>query len=103
MLFSFRMLTPFRVFLAFGMFTTFGMFPSFRMLGTFWMLSDFRMFGLLSGFFLFLYGDPAQGFDSFLSLEKLKAYDRLYEQAIAAVSDNPDLIQRVSAARISIE
>ncbi len=36
-------------------------------------------------FFLFLYGDPSQGFDSFLRPELLNSYDQLFSQAEEAV------------------
>ncbi|MFK7937172.1 MAG: DUF4838 domain-containing protein, partial [Saprospiraceae bacterium] len=56
-----------------------------------------------STFFLFLYGDPAQGFDSFLSEEKLTHYDSLYQIANEQVSTNPELLNRVNAARLSVD
>lgn len=52
-------------------------------------------------FFLFLYGDPAQGFDSFLKPALLKKYDAWYDDAENAVMDKPDILQRVRKARLS--
>jgi hypothetical protein len=56
-----------------------------------------------SSFFLFLYGDPSQGFNSFLSAENLSQYQNWYDQAEAAVSDDPILLQRVQVARLSVD
>ena len=53
-------------------------------------------------FFLFLYGDPSQGFDSFLRPELLKNYDKLFSQAEDAVSHKPEVVDRVKKARLSI-
>ncbi len=53
-------------------------------------------------FFLFLYGDPSQGFDSFLRPELLDKYDRLYQNAGEAVKYKPDVLERVSRASLSI-
>ena len=52
-------------------------------------------------FFLFLYGDPSQGFDSFLSPELLLHYDNLFTQAEEAVSQKPEVVDRVRLARLS--
>ncbi|MBS0010522.1 MAG: DUF4838 domain-containing protein [Bacteroidales bacterium] len=52
-------------------------------------------------FFLFLYGDPSQGFDSFLRPEMLKKYDELFDKAEAAVLSKPDVLKRVQEARLS--
>jgi hypothetical protein len=52
-------------------------------------------------FFLFLYGDPSQGFDSFLRPELLSNYDNLFSQAEDAVSQNPEVLERVKKARLS--
>jgi len=53
------------------------------------------------GFFLFLYGDPSQGFDSFLRPELLESYDKLFTQAEDAVSHKPEVLDRVKKARLS--
>ncbi len=52
-------------------------------------------------FFLFLYGDPSQGFDSFLRPELLMSYDQLFSQAEEAVSQKPEILDRVKKARLS--
>ncbi len=54
-------------------------------------------------FFLFLYGDPAQGFESFLSPENLKKYNAFFDEAEEVVSDKADVRQRVKIARISTD
>ena len=56
-----------------------------------------------SSFFLFLYGDPAQGFASFLSEPLLSYYDSLYDEAARAVSGQEDLESRLDAARLSVD
>ncbi|MBN1387993.1 MAG: DUF4838 domain-containing protein [Bacteroidales bacterium] len=52
-------------------------------------------------FFLFLYGDPSQGFDSFLSPEMLRKYDELFNKAEQLVTVSPDVLKRVKTARLS--
>ncbi|MEN8226658.1 MAG: DUF4838 domain-containing protein [Bacteroidota bacterium] len=52
-------------------------------------------------FFLFLYGDPSQGFESFLKPELLTKYDKLYEDAEKAVTEKPEVLERVKRARLS--
>jgi hypothetical protein len=52
-------------------------------------------------FFLFLYGDPSQGFDSFLRPELLFRYDELFNKAEEAVSQKPRVLDRVKKARLS--
>ena len=54
-------------------------------------------------FFLFLYGDPAQGFKSFLRPELLKQYDQWYQDAEKAVEGKPNVLQRVQRARLSTD
>jgi len=54
-------------------------------------------------FFLFLYGDPAQGFDSFLSPENLKKYNAFFDEAEKAVADKPEVLERVQVARLSMD
>lgn len=56
-----------------------------------------------SAFFLFLYGDPSQGFDSFLSKEFLATYDSLYDEAAKAVANQEKLSHRVNVARLSVD
>jgi hypothetical protein len=54
-------------------------------------------------FFLFLYGDPAQAFNSFLKPELLRLYDSWYDEAEKSVKDNPEILKRVRIARISVD
>lgn len=56
-----------------------------------------------STFFLFLYGDPSQGFESFLRPEMLAYYDSLYDQAEGLVQTKPAVLQRVREARLSVD
>ena len=56
-----------------------------------------------SSFFLFLYGDPSQGFHSFLREELLVYYDSLYNEATEAVKEQPEVRQRVQEARLSVD
>lgn len=54
-------------------------------------------------FFLFLYGDPSQAFESYLNPELLKTYDTFFNDAEKAVKDKPEILERVKVARISID
>jgi hypothetical protein len=54
-------------------------------------------------FFLFLYGDPSQAFNSFLSPELLKQYDAWYDEAEKSVAGKPEIQKRVRTARISVD
>ena len=54
-------------------------------------------------FFLFLYGDPSQAFDSYLSADLLNEYSRLFDNAENAVADTPEILQRVKTARLGID
>ncbi|MDA0757738.1 MAG: DUF4838 domain-containing protein [Bacteroidetes bacterium] len=54
-------------------------------------------------FFLFLYGDPSQAFDSYLSPKNLTYYDDLFVQALASVSKQSDYYIRIERARLSID
>jgi hypothetical protein len=54
-------------------------------------------------FFLFLYGDPSQAFDSYLSPELLKTYIGYFDDAEKAVAYDPTLVDRIREARISID
>lgn len=53
------------------------------------------------GFFLFLYGDPSQGFDTFLRPEMLSYYNELFEKAADAVAGKPVLSKRINEAGLS--
>ena len=54
-------------------------------------------------FFLFLYGDPSQGFNSFLRPELLNKYDSWYDQATKTTKGNPDMVKRINRARLSVD
>ncbi len=54
-------------------------------------------------FFLFLYGDPSEAFDSYLNKDFLAEYDNLYNEAEAVVTDDLVKLARVKRARISID
>lgn len=56
-----------------------------------------------STFFLFLYGDPSQGFGSFLAEDLLHFYDSLYNEAALAVKEQDEVLQRVQEARLSTD
>ena len=56
-----------------------------------------------STFFLFLYGDPSQAFDSYLSPALLSQYDSWFDEAEGAVAQKPEVLQRVKEARIGID
>ena len=54
-------------------------------------------------FFLFLYGDPSQAFDSYLNAELLDQYDSFFDDAEKEVSYDPEIVDRVKVARLSID
>lgn len=54
-------------------------------------------------FFLFLYGDPSQGFDSFLSPVNLRVYDSLLNRAAEVSEGKPEMLRRIELAGISID
>jgi len=54
-------------------------------------------------FFLFLYGDPSQAFDSYLNADFLEDYNAIYDNAEKAVSHNSEIIKRVKVARMSTD
>lgn len=56
-----------------------------------------------STFFLFLYGDPSQGFRSFLREDLLVYYDSLYQEAAKVVKEQAEVLQRVQIARLSVD
>ena len=53
--------------------------------------------------FLFLYGDPSQAFNSFLSPDLLEEYNTIFDKAEQAVSAKPDVLERVKMARLSTD
>ena len=54
-------------------------------------------------FFLFLYGDPSQAFDSFLRPEKITFYNELFDKALQSVKYSKELTNRILKARMSID
>lgn len=54
-------------------------------------------------FFLFLYGDPSEAFDSYLSPTLLKEYSKLFDQAEEAVANKPEVLKRVKTARMGVD
>ena len=54
-------------------------------------------------FFLFLYGDPSQAFDSYLNAKLLEQYDSFFDDAEKEVSYDPEIVDRVKVARLSID
>lgn len=56
-----------------------------------------------SSFFLFLYGDPSQGFNSFLNADLLEKYDSLFNQAEIIVKNKLEILYRVKSARFGVD
>lgn len=56
-----------------------------------------------SDYFLFLYGDPAQAFNSFLKPELLTQYNDFFNEAEKAIADKEEILRRVRAARLSTD
>ena len=54
-------------------------------------------------FFLFLYGDPSQAFDSYLNANLLEEYRTFFDEAEKAVAYDPELVARVQVARMSTD
>lgn len=54
-------------------------------------------------FFLFLYGDPSQAFDSYLKPRLLLQYRNWYDEALQAVAAQPEIAERVKVATLSID
>jgi len=55
-----------------------------------------------SDYFLFLYGDPSQAFESFLNPELLKQYEGFFNEA-EKVANSPEVLERIQCARISVD
>jgi Domain of unknown function (DUF4838)/Glycosyl hydrolase family 67 N-terminus len=55
-----------------------------------------------SGFKLNIFGSPEDAKDAYLSMEMLKVYNELFDQAEKAVATNPQLLARVKVARLPI-
>ncbi len=58
---------------------------------------------LRSGQRLDIYGSPVWNASTFLSAENVGEYGRFFDQAEAAVADQPDLLQRVRTARMPLQ
>ncbi len=56
-----------------------------------------------SDYFLFLYGDPAQAFASFLSPPLLNQYNTIFNDAENAVANKTEVLDRIKAARLSTD
>ncbi|MDP4679909.1 MAG: DUF4838 domain-containing protein [Cyclobacteriaceae bacterium] len=56
-----------------------------------------------STFFLFLYGDPSQAFDSYLRPGLLKQYDSWFNEAEVLVAAKPEVLKRVKRARLGVD
>lgn len=56
-----------------------------------------------SDFFLFLYGDPSEAFNSYLSPELLTDYSKLFNEAEKAVAGKPDIVGRLKMARLGVD
>lgn len=54
-------------------------------------------------FFLFLYGDPSQAFNGYLSPDLLKQYVAFFDDAEKSVANKPEILKRVKVARLSID
>ena len=54
-------------------------------------------------FFLFLYGDPAQGFNTWLNGESLQHYNQLFDDAALLVKKDSVLLNRLEAARMGLD
>lgn len=54
-------------------------------------------------FYLFLYGDPAQGFSSWLSSEKLLQFNKRFDEAEKLLGNDPEQIARLHAARLGVD
>lgn len=55
-----------------------------------------------SDFFLFLYGDPSQAFESFLNPVLLKQYESFFNEA-EKVANSPEVLDRIQCARVSVD
>ena len=56
-----------------------------------------------SAFFLFLYGDPSEAFESFLSPALLQDYTQIFDEAENTVAQKPEILHRVRKARLGID
>lgn len=58
---------------------------------------------LKTGEWLDIYGHPFAHSLTFLSVENIKAYEQLFDEAEMAVKDQPEFLQRVKTARLPIQ
>ena len=56
-----------------------------------------------SDFFLFLYGDPSEAFDSYLNPDLLARYSQWFNEAETAVAYDTLLVNRVKKARLGVD
>jgi hypothetical protein len=56
-----------------------------------------------SGEWLDIYGSPVHHEKSFLSAENIAIYNRLFDEAEAAVAKRPEIVQRVKVSRLPVE
>lgn len=54
-------------------------------------------------FFLFLYGDPSQAFNSYLNSDLLTNYNSIFDNAEKAVHNKSEVLKRVKIARLGID
>ncbi len=54
-------------------------------------------------FFLFLYGDPSEAFDSYLNPTLLNEYSGLFDEAEKVIADKPEVLNRVKTARLGVD
>ncbi len=54
-------------------------------------------------FFLYLYGDPSQAFESFLKPELLIQYNNYFNEGEQTVASKPEVLERVKTARLSTD
>jgi len=55
------------------------------------------------GFFLFLYGDPSQAFDSWLDAGRIKRFQSIFDEAMTKAGSDEVLADRIRKARIGID
>lgn len=56
-----------------------------------------------SGVGLGIFGHPFQAFNSYLSIQKIQEYEKLFDQAERAVKNQPELLDRVQIARMPLQ
>lgn len=58
---------------------------------------------LYPNFFLFLYGDPAQGFETWLNEERISKYNSIFNEATKKAGNDEVLKARINNARIGLD